>query len=115
MVGGPFSADTPEGCEKNIVATEMLGIKVAELGAAPIVPNSIGRSVMQVMASTYAGSATWKDWIEVTLSILSRSDALIVTPDWETSQGVRREVEAALSTGIPVFYDLDTLKEWLHG
>jgi len=113
MVGGPFSADTPEGCERNIVATEMLGIDVAAVGGAPIVPNSMGRSVMKSMTADYVGSPGYEVWIDITLSILNRSDAFIVTPTWAQSSGTRREVEAAFFFGVPVFYDVPSIKKWL--
>lgn len=113
MVGGPFSGDSPEACEQNIVATEMLGIEVAGVGGAPIVPNSMGRSVMKVMAENYVGSPGYEVWIEITLSILARSDAFIVTKNWEKSSGTRREIEAAFFFGVPVFYDIPSLKRWM--
>lgn len=105
MVGGPFSGKTPEDQERNIVATERLGIEVAEAGGAPIVPNSMGR--------TWAGSPTYEVWMEITLSILARCDALIVTPNWAQSSGTRQEAEAALFLGVPVFYSIRALTAWL--
>jgi hypothetical protein len=105
MVGGPFSGKTPEEKEQNIVATERLGIEVAEAGGAPIVPNSMGR--------TWSGSPGYEVWMEITLSILARCQAFIVTPDWDRSSGTRREVEASLFLGVPVFYDIVALRSSL--
>lgn len=105
MVGGPFSAKTEEEVERNIIATEQLGFEAAEVGAACIVPNSMGR--------TWKGTPSYEAWLEVTLSILARCDALLVTPDWERSSGTRREVEFARERGIPVFVGIEDLRRWL--
>jgi hypothetical protein len=106
MVGGPFSGKTPEDQERNIVATELLGIQVAEAGGAPIVPNSMGR--------TWKGSPSYEVWIDITKAILARCDAFIVTPNWEQSSGTRAEIEEAFFACIPVFYDIEALSEWLR-
>jgi len=42
--------------------------------------------------------------------ILSRCDAVFLTPGWETSKGTKREIEFAESLGIPVFDDINQLK-----
>lgn len=105
FVGGPFSADTPEELDANIVRIEMLAHEVAAAGAAPVVPNSLGR--------TYKGHPAYEFWIEATKVILRRCDALLVTPDWERSAGTRGEVAEARDLGMPVFYNLDQLKTWL--
>lgn len=44
-------------------------------------------------------------WVEV-------SDALLILPGWETSGGTKREIARAEDLGIPVFYDLEGLREW---
>jgi nucleoside 2-deoxyribosyltransferase len=105
MVGGPFSAKTAEQVERNIVATEQLGFEADAAGAAAIVPNSMGR--------TWRGVPSYEDILDVTMSILARSDALLVTTDWERSDGTKREVDFARSRGIPVLVGIEDLRRWL--
>lgn len=105
MVGGPYSGNTPEEIERNIVAAERLGFEVAAAGAACVVPNSMGRS--------YQGVPSYEEFMEVTISILANSDALIVTSDWERSSGTRREVEYAQENNIPVLFSIPELRDWL--
>jgi hypothetical protein len=105
FVSGPFSADTKAGCEANIVRSEQLGFEVGAAGAAPIVPNSIGR--------TWDGVPSYEFWIEATKEILRRCDALITVPGWEKSSGARGEVALAKELGIPVFHSIENLKAWL--
>ena len=108
MVGGPFSGDTLEDIERNIVATELLGIEVVRVGGACVVPNSMGRAVLA--AKDAPGYAVW---MEVTKAILAGCAALIVTPDWKRSSGTRTEVDEAVRLGIPVFFDIPSLAAWL--
>ncbi len=44
-------------------------------------------------------------WVEV-------SDAVYVMPGWETSRGVKAEIERAEALDIPVFYDRVSLDTW---
>jgi hypothetical protein len=43
---------------------------------------------------------------------LKASDAVFLTPGWETSKGTRKEIEIALENSIPVFDHLDEM--WSH-
>lgn len=42
-------------------------------------------------------------WIESTLEVLRRCDAVVVVPGWQTSSGTFGEVQEALRLGKPVF------------
>ncbi len=46
-------------------------------------------------------------WLEV-------SDAVLVLPDWEGSLGTQKEIQHAAHLGIPVFYDIKSLKEYFN-
>jgi len=72
MVGGPYSGATPEEVERNIVATELLGVEIARLGGAPVVPNSMGRTIQ-------AGKGS-PDYEICRISLATRSPFL-----WQTS------------------------------
>jgi hypothetical protein len=42
---------------------------------------------------------------------LMASDAVFLTPGWETSTGTRKEIDLALSKGIPVFSQIEKMNE----
>ncbi len=48
------------------------------------------------------------EWFLGDLEMVRRCDAVVLSPNWITSQGAEREKQEALSHGIPVF-------EWAHG
>ncbi len=52
-------------------------------------------------------------WLNGDLEILKRCDAVLMTPDYERSSGARAERDEALRVGLPVFYTIETLAEWL--
>lgn len=112
-VAGPFRA--PDGWEVacNVFRAEDAGREVARLGAMPLIPHSIGARM--------AGTETELYWIEGTLELMRRADAVLVLPDWERSVGTVGEVRAATNLGMPVFLptadkpDFASLRAWLKG
>ncbi len=82
-----------------------LGALVAGLGAYPIIPHS--------NTSHFDGLATDTFWLEGTLQLLRRCDAVLMAEDWERSSGSRAERIEALRLSIPVFYTLESLHSWL--
>jgi len=46
------------------------------------------------------------EWVKV-------SDAVFLTPGWETSKGTEMEIELAHKLNIPVFDKLEDLRKWL--
>ena len=106
-VAGPFSAPTREGVEANILRAALRGVEVAKLGACPVVPHS-NTSLPQ-----YETVQPYEFWIEATLALMHRCDALLTVSGWEASSGARGEVTAMMRSGKPVFHNLGTLAEWL--
>jgi hypothetical protein len=106
-VAAPFSAPTREGVEANIVQAVELGIEVAKLGACPIIPhaNTAHPAFEQVQPYTF--------WIEATLALLRRCNALLAHPKWPHSRGATAEVADAIKRGQPVFYELEALRKWM--
>jgi len=101
-VAGAFSAKTRAGVEANIRAAEELGIRAAKLGLYPVIPHCNTSHPAFELVQPYPF------WIEGTLALLMRCDALITVPGWENSSGARGEVAWARGeTGpwlVQVFY-----------
>lgn len=48
---------------------------------------------------------------ECSMAWLKASDGVLVLPGWEDSKGTCSEIRMAELSNIPIFYDLETLKE----
>jgi hypothetical protein len=60
----------------------------------------------------FTGAAPDSVWLDGDLELLRRSDAVLLTDNWEKSSGARAEVEEANRVGIPVFTSLAALVMW---
>lgn len=105
-VAGPFSGKDSWEVENNIRRAEELGYQVALAGAMPLIPHTNTRF--------FNGTKDYQFWIEGTLELLRRSDAVIFTLDWERSSGARGEHREALRLGLPIFYTVGKLQYWLE-
>jgi hypothetical protein len=104
-VAGPFRAANSWDMEQNIRRAEALALDVWRLGAACICPHANTRF--------FQNAAPDEVWLKGDLEMLARCDAMIMTPDWERSAGAREEHRYAITWGIPVFYELPPLQQWL--
>lgn len=104
-VAGPYRARTVWKVAKNIFQAKMMGLRVAKLGAMPFVPHA--------NTAFYDGELPDRFWLEGTLEVLSRCDALLLMPKWRKSSGTKAEVKLARNLGIPVFESVADLKTWL--
>ena len=95
-VSGPIRARSAWLRELNIRAAELLALQAWQAGAAVICPHSQGRFYDEHGV----------DWLRGDLAILARCDAVLVLPDWESSEGARREVAEARRLGLPVLGSL---------
>lgn len=104
-IAGPFRAASAWGIEQNIRRAEALALRVWLAGAAAICPHANTRY--------FQGAAEDRIWLEGDLAILDRCDAILMTPDWERSNGARAEQQHAIVRQIPVFYDVESLVTWI--
>ncbi len=107
-IAGPFSGADRGIVEANIMRAALRGVEVAKLGACPVVPHS-NTSLPQ-----YEHVQPYQFWIEATLELMYRCDALLTVSGWELSGGARGEVAAMMRAGKPVFHDLAKLVNWLE-
>lgn len=106
-VAGPYRAKSGWLVELNIRRAEMVAFQVAECGAVPVCPHTMFRF--------FNGTQTDGFWINATLELLKRCDAILLLNDWEYSEGSRGERDYALKHNMPIFYqhDLSALYHWL--
>lgn len=106
-VAGPFKAATNELIEANIRRAEAMGLEVAKLGATPLIPHANTRAFHTVIDEAFM--------LEATKELMRRCDAVILCEGWQESAGTRDEMCEAHWLGLPVFYSLFGLKNWLEG
>ena len=64
--------------------------------------------------ANFQGALADNVWLRGDLELVSRSDALLLTPDWQRSSGTKDEVRFARDVaGIPVLYSVLEMKHWL--
>lgn len=104
-VAGPFRGGTTWDVEQHVRHAEELAYRVAQLGAMPLCPHTNTR---------YShGLLTEQFWLDGTLELMSRCDALVLTDDWHSSAGARDEVQKAHALNLPVFDSIEALGVWL--
>ncbi len=106
-VAGPFRGSNAWVVEQNIRRAEELSYAVDLLGGCiALCPHTNTRF--------FNGTLTDEFWLDGTLELLRRCDAVITTDDWQRSSGARNEVAEAYRLGIPVYHHIESLKEFLR-
>lgn len=106
FVAGPYRAISEWAVCQNVRRAESLSLELWALGLAVICPHKNTES--------FGGALSDAVWLQGALEIVRRSDAVVCTPDWELSEGARGEVELANQIGIPVFYTMDEVSQWVQ-
>jgi hypothetical protein len=60
------------------------------------------------------GDPGYEYWIQCSLEVLKRCDAIFLVPNWQHSNGANRELQYALVRGMPVFTDIEMLANWAN-
>ena len=105
-IAGKFRGTNAWEVHQNVQEALKVGFEVAALGAMPLIPHS--------NTQPFDGTLQDQFWLDGTLELLRRCDAVMTVPNWVRSKGAKAEVdEAKDELGIPVFHALDELTEWL--
>jgi len=105
-IAGKFRGKDAWEVHKNVQEALKVAFEVASLGAMPLTPH----------ANCFPFDGTLDDqfWLEGTMELLRRCDAVMTVSNWTTSTGAKDEVHEAVSKlGIPVFHELSQLDAWL--
>ena len=104
-IAGPYRAPTAWMRECQIREAERAGFNVATMGAVPVIPHTMFRFFDGTLVDGY--------WLDATLSLLDRCDAVLLVGDWERSEGTLGEIQAAKKKRKPVFELAYDLERWL--
>ncbi len=103
---GRFRAPTPWGVHQNVQRAERAALEIANAGAMPLCPH--------MNTKNFDGLLTGEFWIEGTLELMKRSDAVYVfDPKWRDSQGTIGEILTATRRDIPVLMTAQTMRAWV--
>lgn len=103
-VAGPYRASTRDGIDLHIQSARNVAIKAAQKGWAVICPHTNTAHMEH-----YAPELGDQFWLDATLEMMRRCDAVVLAPGWANSQGALAEIEEAERIGMPVFEALDVL------
>jgi nucleoside 2-deoxyribosyltransferase len=103
-IAGPFRGKSAWDIEQNIRIAESLSLEVWSKGMAALCPHANTRF--------FQGSLPDQVWIDGDIELLSRCDAVLMTPWWGTSIGAKGERQWALEHDKPVFYSIEDLEKW---
>lgn len=105
-VAGKFRAKTEWEIQCNVHTAEILGHQIAMLGFMPIIPHANTRFFHDIKDDKF--------WLDGTLEILRRCDAVAMVHNWRDSEGATGERNEAINLKIPVFYSIDDIKETME-
>lgn len=104
-IAGPFRGATHFKVHQNVFNAEMamndiINVSLAlEKPVAVICPHSMSKS--------FDGTFTDDYWLAAAMELLKRSDAVFVVSGYQHSEGTKKEIEAAIAMGKPIFYEDD--------
>jgi len=96
----PIRPKNGKTLEENVQYAKFLALELWEKGYTVFCPAA--NSDLPVALADMAVEAD--RWINGDIEILARCDALVVSPGWESSDGVKGEIAYAEMYGIPTFY-----------
>lgn len=97
-VAGPYRGKTEAEIALNIASAQQVGKLAADKGWYPAIPHKNTEGFEHLAPDL--GDAFW---LQGTLELMRRCDAVVLCPGWEFSTGTLGEVEEALALKIPVY------------
>lgn len=104
-IAGPFRGKTAWDVAQNVRRAEVRALEVWALGAAALCPHA--------NTANFDKTLTDQIYLDGTMEMLKRCDALITVPGYEISEGSRAEIQKAYDLRIPVYHDINALSCWL--
>lgn len=83
-------------------------IKALRAGFSVFVP------CLDILMGLVAGDFSYEDYFYNSQPWLASSDAVLLTPGWESSEGTKREIAYAQEQGIPIFTSVSEMKKFFQ-
>ena len=104
-VAGPYRADTREGIELNIQSARAVAVRAAKKGWAVICPH-LNTAHMDELAPELDDQF----WLDATMEMMRRCDAVVLVQGWSESNGSCAEIEEAERLDMDVYSSIDRLE-----
>ncbi|MFA5316214.1 MAG: DUF4406 domain-containing protein [Dehalococcoidales bacterium] len=108
-VAGPYSADDVLKVFDNMRKGIRASIDVLLAGFAPFCPWLDYQFSLMLYDHE---KLTVEQYYAYSIAWLEVADAVLVLPGFETSKGTMAEIMKAEALDIPIFYNIEELKEW---
>ena len=95
FIAGPYTAPTVEGRAANIAQAELYARALARVGIGFVCPH--------LNTAHFDEENSYDFFLEMTVALMLRCDAVLALPSWVHSNGARIEVAAARQARIWVF------------
>ena len=105
-IAGAYSADNVLSVLNNMRKGMRLGLEVLLAGFSPFVPWFDYHFQLFLREGE---ELTVEDYYNYSLKWLEVSDAILIVPGSENSNGTKKEIKRAKKLNIPIFYDLREL------
>jgi len=107
-VAGPYSANNVLDVLRNIGRGEKACAELFSLGYAPFCPWHDKSYVMDRFDDEF----TVQQFYDYSMAWLEVSEAILVLPNSENSEGTQNEIKRAKELNIPIFYSIEELIMW---
>ena len=67
---------------------------------------------LSILQGIIFGTWEYEDYFSCSQPWLACSQAVFLVPGWQTSKGVKREIELAEKLEIPIFTEISELRKW---
>lgn len=104
-VAGPYRAATAFAREENIFEAKKVGAQLAAHGFMPVIPHA--------NTAHFDGLGSDEFFLEGTLELMRRCDAVFLMPSWQRSSGARAEKAEAENMSIPCVESVEDLQRLL--
>lgn len=103
-MAGPYGDNNPKWkIAENVQRADAAGRTIAKKGHTPFIPHK------QTWHWEDDKELKKDDFLRIDLEWLSLCHAILLLPNWETSEGAKREKTEAEKLGLLVFYSADEL------
>ncbi len=106
-VAGPYRAETREGVAQNVAAARHVGQLCVRKGWFPVLP-TVNTAHFD---HDFPGLADDQYWLDGTMELMRRCDAVVLVDGWQYSSGALAEIEEARKLGLKVYLSSNLLPQ----
>lgn len=110
-VAGPYRGLNRDAVELNIQVARAVGLEAVRKGWSPLIPHANSGHLDALI------NLPDQFWLDATLELMRRCDAVVLCPGWARSAGTEGEIREARRIGLPIYAndnDLPTAERFLE-